>query len=417
MGKGKRKVIRRARKERRGPDDSGSDSEAESLGGSAMSRTESEVSILSDQSVDDTDLVLEELRRLGEKLTDKDSQTRIDGAKGIRKVLGRTYIGDLLMVSKDVTDTVVDGLQAMLSKPNKTVSSEERTNALQCVSQLALTFGASDQGDHVCSKFINLSMDLVESSTVTQESRAEAMLTWGLLTALYGSPLDTRVIESLKDLYGTFRKENAVQEAVINSLALLGAFLESESLLDISTELIKFSLSALTSEDYGIRKAAGILLALCYECLYHDLHGEKEVVKYEEGEDGTVRILVDESVVSILKDLSTDRRRYRAKKERRDQRRVFRDILSTVEGGEAPDATFHVKGCEVRVDTWSTCICLDAFSGYLGDGWNTHVIMNPFIQEVFGIDSSMFRKKGTKKGNRISGKSSKHLDTRSGVFL
>jgi hypothetical protein len=418
MGKGKRKVVRRARKERRGPEESGSESEAESLGGSSMSRTESEVSVMSDQSVDDDfDLVLEELRRHGEKLVDKDSQTRIDGAKAIRKVLGRTYIGDLLMVSKGVTEVVVEGLESMLSKPNRSVPCEERVNALQCVAQLGLTFGPSDQGDSVCSKFINLSMDLVNSSIVSQDTRAKAISTWGLLMALYGAPLDMRILDSLKDLYRRFRKQNDVQGALIGSLALLGAFIEPDSLLEISDDLINFSLSVLTTEDFGIRKAAGILLALCYECLYHDLQGEKEVVDFEEGEDGAVRIVIDEKTLSILKDLTTDRRRYRAKKERRDQRRVFRDILSTVETGEGPDATFHVKGCAVRVETWSTCICLDVFSEYLGDGWNTHVIMNPFIQEVFGIESPQFRKKSTKKGNRVSGKSSKHLDTRSGVFL
>ena len=72
----------------------------------------------------------------------------------------------------------------------------------------------------------------------------------------------------------------------------------------------------LENDDLNLRIAAGEVIALIYE-LGRDV---------DENFDAFVSGLYD-----LLKELATDSSRYKAKREKKQQRSIFRDILKTVE--------------------------------------------------------------------------------------
>ena len=78
----------------------------------------------------------------------------------------------------------------------------------------------------------------------------------------------------------------------------------------------------LSSPDVELRITAGETIALLLEVAYD--HDEE----YEP--DGL------ENLVDSLRQLSTDSQKYRSKKDRKEQRSSFREVLKTVEDGESP---------------------------------------------------------------------------------
>lgn len=72
----------------------------------------------------------------------------------------------------------------------------------------------------------------------------------------------------------------------------------------------------MNSDDVNLRIAAGEVFALICEV------GREKIEDFEPQQFGSL---------DILKDLATDGTKHRAKKDRRQQRSTFRDILGTIE--------------------------------------------------------------------------------------
>ena len=80
-----------------------------------------------------------------------------------------------------------------------------------------------------------------------------------------------------------------------------------------------------------------------------------------------------EELCLTLKQLATDSNKYRAKKDRRQQRSSFRDILSTVEEGIVPSFDVHFGVESVSIDSWARKRQYDMLCHILNAGVNTHL--------------------------------------------
>jgi len=78
------------------------------------------------------------------------------------------------------------------------------------------------------------------------------------------------------------------------------------------------------------------------------------------------------ALISKLSALATDGNRHRARKERAVQRKSFRDILRTVEHGEAPDESLKIEKSRHSFEGWPAVKQLAAFREVLGKGLNVH---------------------------------------------
>ncbi|CAH1982064.1 unnamed protein product [Acanthoscelides obtectus] len=90
-------------------------------------------------------------------------------------------------------------------------------------------------------------------------------------------------------------------------------------------------------------------------------------------------------ITETLKQLATDSHKYRAKKDRKQQRATFRDILQFIESDTVPE--IQVKfGKEVLVlDTWTRRKQYDTLCNILGPSINIHLTENELLRDIFEI--------------------------------
>ncbi|KAK8730911.1 hypothetical protein OTU49_007695 [Cherax quadricarinatus] len=118
---------------------------------------------------------------------------------------------------------------------------------------------------------------------------------------------------------------------------------------------------------------------------------------------------------SALKELATDSHKFRAKKDRKQQRASFRDVVRTVEEGELPCETVSVgpqhQRQELLLDTWSLKLQYSSLCRALAQGLSTHITFNVGVRDVFSLgpppmqlDRNMaaLARRGQKKPNRES---------------
>ena len=88
-----------------------------------------------------------------------------------------------------------------------------------------------------------------------------------------------------------------------------------------------------------LRIAAGETIALLFELAQCDPHAD---LKYYE----------DENLFETIKNLANDSAKYRSKKDKKQQRSSFRDILKTIEEGEFESQTIKFSSETLFLDNW-----------------------------------------------------------------
>jgi hypothetical protein len=129
--------------------------------------------------------------------------------------------------------------------------------------------------------------------------------------------------------------------------------------------------SLLHSEDVNLRIEAGESIAMLYE------------LAREHDEDFDMDN-VDELLVT-LRALATDGNKYRAKKDRRQQRSSFRDIIRTIEENDIPHDIIKFGPEILELDGWVRKRQYVAFREVLGSGTNIHLQENLLLRDIFGL--------------------------------
>ena len=167
----------------------------------------------------------------------------------------------------------------------------------------------------------------------------------------------------------------------------------------------------LESPDVDLRIAAGEAIVILYElCLDNE---DLEDAAYE----------AVESQLEKLKQLATDSHKYRSKKDRKEQKSSFRDILRFIEGEDDFSERIAINKREtLDINSWTMkkqydAICkvrtLPSFIGNtlfcllswctlpralslplpinqaLASGMNHHLTKNPFLREIFQLGSPL----------------------------
>merc|ERR1712241_790794 len=127
----------------------------------------------------------------------------------------------------------------------------------------------------------------------------------------------------------------------------------------------------LLSSDVEVRITAGEAIALILEFAY----------QYDE------EFLPDglDSLIESLKQLATDSTKSRSKKDRKEQRSSFRDILRGVEEGDPPSEKVKFGQEVLFLDSWYKKLQYDWFCKVLGSGMNLHLSSNMMVREIFEL--------------------------------
>lgn len=187
---------------------------------------------------------------------------------------------------------------------------------------------------------------------------------------------------------------SALHNAALLSWSLLLTLHAPSSVYDMVESQLSRLPEVLESPDVELRITAGEVVALCYEML-------RRVDDNFEADEEDV-------LCAKLKELATDSHKYRAKKDRKQQRSSFRDILHTVEDKDYPDIQIKFGQEVLEIDSWASKRQYDSFCAVLGSGMNLHLTENDLIREMFDLGPPILNSKALAAKNKIS-KYERHL--------
>jgi hypothetical protein len=91
-----------------------------------------------------------------------------------------------------------------------------------------------------------------------------------------------------------------------------------------------------------------------------------------------------------LKELATDSHKYRSKKDRKEQKSSFRDIIKFIEDGEdLYERVAFSKRETLEITSWGMKKQYDQMCKVLGSGMNLHLTENELVRSIFGLGSPL----------------------------
>ncbi|KAG8197893.1 hypothetical protein JTE90_020272 [Oedothorax gibbosus] len=336
----------------------------------------------------------DKLKEAIEGTLQKSAKARISSLEVIKKSLTSKYICDFIL---DRQITLCDVVERAVRRGK----GEEQIIGAVVGALLCTQLGSLEGSEETFLALQPILMAMLLDASVSPAVRAQCASSLGLCCFI--SCIGTEMIQSTMDsLYSVFSgsllKGNGVVPTIKPEISSLHATaLQGWSLL--LTVLSPPYITALTgthlrklpqlleSPDVDLRIAAGETLAVFYELARQDR---------EDFEGFDIDDLCDK-----LRLLATDSQKFRAKKDRRQQRSSFRDILRAIEDRETLDV--HVKlGEEILyIDNWCHKRQYDAFCQILGSGMNLHLKQNDLLREIFQLGAPILDDKPLVKNSKL----------------
>lgn len=309
-------------------------------------------------------------------LGEKRSSTRLAAYKALSKLLKKSF-------SKSSLESIVDTVSMHLENGIKKGTTDEIVAASRTLSVVLLTMGTD--GERLFKDFLPTLQQLVKDFAKTVAARAEAARSLALLTFVASpEPTDNaEVMAFLADVFTNKSNRDCVEllEAALAGWSLL-ATVETASTIggSLYEKFIPVFRTLLEHDTLGVRSAAGENMALLYS-----FYVQTKEEASDDDEKSVSRVDVNE-LTSKLEDLSTDGSKHKAKKDRKQQRSIFRDILGTFEDGEVPSETMTIGSHKHEFAGWANIRRLEAVRLILESGLQEHLLANPLMHEIFALE-------------------------------
>jgi len=311
--------------------------------------------------------------------SEKAVATRTKGLEALCQGLLKRYMPDFLENQKV---TITDIVEKSLKKG--------KGSEIATASKLALLLGIQlFQPEEMYTLLKGTMLNYATDNTQAATSRASVITGLAGLCFIGGGEL-AEVVQIMKHLETIFsaslpKKDGSQASHSAETLALHTASLSAWSLLttllnpaQIYETINKYTdimRGLLQASDVDLRIAAGQTLVLLLEGAYE--HDEDY-----EPEDFT-------GLVAELKQLATDSSKSKSKKDRKEQRSSFRDVLRGVEEGESPSETIKFGREVLKLDSWLKKLQYDWFCKAMGAGINFHLSVNAMIRGIFDLGATI----------------------------
>lgn len=243
--------------------------------------------------------------------------------------------------------------------------------------------------EEVYKELKGLMVQITNDKTANPAGRASVATSLAGLCFLGGGEM-TEVVSTMAVLEGVFSASytkagwtlpsfppeiTALHSASLSAWSLLLTLQSSGEVYRLANSAISKLEGLLLSSDVELRITAGEAIALILEFAYdYDEEFEPEGL---------------EALTESLKQLATDSNKSRSKKDRKEQRSSFRDILKGVEEGEPPNEKVKFGQEVLYLDCWFKKVQYDWFSKVLGSGTNLHLSSNYMLREVFELGAPL----------------------------
>lgn len=319
-----------------------------------------------------------------ENASEKSQQTRITALQAMLEVFMHNCLYDFL---DERRVTIMD----IIEKSLKRGKGQEQAIGARMAALLLIQL----QGDEDIAKTLSpLLNHIALDKSASSEARSKSCLSLALMQFLSGEDNvgDTIILCQMFEgifsgsyLKGDSTPSSATQDAATLHAAALGSWALLLTLIPpsdvvslIQTKQIgsfKNLMGLLQSQHLDVRTTAGEAIALLMEC--GRIHDEEFLEEY-----------IDD-LIEITKQLSTDSQKFRAKRDRKQQRATFRDVLHYIEDETLPDIQVQVgSGISketLTLDSWTLNHQYNTICNALGSGMNFHLYENDLMRDVFGM--------------------------------
>merc|ERR1719510_2615720 len=201
------------------------------------------------------------------------------------------------------------------------------------------------------------------------------------------------VMESFEQIFASNRTVDpnllALSTATLSSWTLLATVLPLSMAHDLLIKHAELFGKLLDAPDVDLRIAAGEAIAVLYEYLADTDEGGGSDGEVEEVEinDDLAKVELERVIGNLapkLKQLSTDSQKFRSKKDRKEQKSSFRDILRTIEEGDGYYEKVAINKREkLEIESWAMKKQYEMVCKALSSGTNLHLTENDLIRGVF----------------------------------
>lgn len=304
----------------------------------------------------------------------KSVQSRIQNIEAVSAALMKRFIPEFVGLRKL---TITEAIERSLRKGR----GSEQAAAAQLAALLCLQLGSTNLVDDICQTLIPTLLLIIGDDSMSSAVRAKCCWALSILTFVGNYEDMENVMEVLRQTYRmSFIKQSSLGTASLaNEAALYTAALSAWCLLltvmttapdNISMDM-KQIVTLLDSNCVEIRMAAGEIIAVILEQL-------KDYECADEWEP-------DDDLLMKLKELATDSHKFRAKKDRKTQRSVFRDIIRYIEEGQFPKMQVRFGQECLSLDTWCRKKQYDCIRQALGSGMNLHLKENDLLRDILNL--------------------------------
>lgn len=360
----------------------------------------------------------EKLRDAIEMATQKSAAGRVNALNGIATAFAKKFVPDFV---ENRRMTITDVVEKSLKKGKGAEQVAAANLAVSLVIQLR------GDADEIYQELKPVMTVIINDNSASLTARVACAFALGNMCFLAAQAIAEvqAVMEGLEAVYVKAGEAQAdLATAALSSWSLLATVMPYSVVHDSLVKLCPVFCKLLESPDVDLRITAGEAIAVLYEFIGDDDEDDDE-------EDSDVEKVMDELVPKI-QSLSTDSHKYRSKKDRKEQKSSFRDILHTIEEGEEYYEKVKINSMEkLEIDSWAQKKQYQAVCKALASGTNMHLTENELIRGVFNLGaplpslSSLKANKPTKsqrqQANQLAFKfrtqsRNKHRDKRSAVI-
>lgn len=298
----------------------------------------------------------------------KNSKSRQLSLTEIKKALCRRYIYDFITGRKE---SILDFSEKLLKKGNQ----EDRNLSSGIVSALCIQLGEGES-TQVFTTVKPILISLIADASVSPIARASAASALGICCFIGSEELEDTA-DCLVALKAAFSKkipsESSLHCAFASALSAWGLLLtiaSSSVAMEQMEGCIATMCKLLELGDLNLRIAAGETVALVYEL------GRNEGVSFQ----GPVNTLY-----ALLRDLANESGRHKGKREKKQQKSSFRDILKSVEKNIRPDEKIKFASEYIQMTSWTWICRYKGFKDVLGSGTITHLECNMLLRDIFEL--------------------------------
>ncbi|KAJ2854962.1 Interferon- developmental regulator 1 [Coemansia erecta] len=291
------------------------------------------------------------------------------------RIMSLRYLGEELAGSRIML------LEALKKSAKSHKSDKESMLALLAIGLWFINFGMEESDEYAATETM---LKAIVSDHKTGSVRAIALNALGIANFIAGVDFNDAV-DIMKFISEKFFTTSATAPIALLHQAfetygfLLTVVIDGNLQLAENTfdKVFKAHLDALAVDTVDVRVAAAQNFALMHEALSKGTLGfEFEFDRQDE-------------LVATLQAIRQESAKRHGKRDTQAQRSAMRDVLKTIDSGEAPEMRLVLGGRSVSFDCWARIVRLHSFRACLGGGLPRHFVENPLLQDIFEVEFDM----------------------------